>query len=137
MGQLASERQLRRRGAHFVRMAILIASIILLLSLIGIGIILWKRIPVLIQMPEVREGVQKGNILDLLKNKIKSINFDKLIFLKTLSKIRIYTLRAEKFIDNHLQRMRKKIVKKQEETKKEETKKEENNPPATPPIISG
>lgn len=113
-------------------MAILIASIILLLSLIGIGIILWKKIPVLVQMPEVHEGVQKENILSLLKgkikNKVKNINFDKLIFLKTLSKTRIFILKVEKFIDNHLQRTRKKIVKKQEEGKKEE-----NNPNSNPP----
>ncbi|MBU2539839.1 hypothetical protein KJ786_01625 [Patescibacteria group bacterium] len=110
-------------------MAVLIASIILFLSLIGIGIILWKKIPVLIQMPEVHEGVQRENIVGLFKKKVKSISFDKLIFLKTLSKTRVFILKIEKFIDNHLQKTRKKIVKKQEEVKKEE-----NNSPTTPPI---
>ena len=47
------------------------------------------------------------------------MNFDKLIVLKTLSKVRVYILKAEKYIDNHLQKARKKIVKKQEAEKLE------------------
>jgi|GEM_PF-4040147 len=100
-------------------MAALIALIILFLSLIGIALILWKKIPLLAQMPEVQEGVQKENIFDKIKKRTKFINYDKLIVLKTLSKVRVYILKAEKYIDNHLQKMRKKIVKNQEAERKE------------------
>ncbi len=78
---------------------------------------LWKKIPVLVQLPEIHEGIQKDSIANIIKKKIKNINIDKLIFLKTLSKIRIYILKSEKFIDHHLQKTRKKIVKKQEESR--------------------
>ena len=98
-------------------MAELIALLILLLSLLGLALILWKKIPVLVQMPEVHEGMQKDNIFDKIKKRISRLNFDKLIALKTLSKVRVYILKAEKYIDNHLQKMRKKIVKKQEAEK--------------------
>lgn len=105
----------------------LIVLIILLVSLAVIGFMLWKKIPVLNQLPEVHEGIQKDNIVSVVKKKIKNISFDKLIFLKTLSKIRVYTLKAEKLVDHHLQKTRKKIVKKQEEVKAEQKK--ENNKP--------
>lgn len=108
-------------------MAELIALIILLLSLSWIAFMLWKKIPVLVQLSETNEGIQKDNIISVVKKKIKKISFDKLIFLKVLSKIRIYILKAEKFVDQHLQKMRKKIVKKQEEVKQEAIKKEENS----------
>ncbi len=98
----------------------LIALIILILSLAWIAYTLWKKIPVLVQLPEINEGIQKDNIIGVIKKKIKNISLDKLIFLKALSKIRIYILKAEKFIDHLLQKTRKKIVKKQEEIKKEE-----------------
>ena len=105
-------------------MADLIALIILILSLVGIAYILWKKIPVLNQLPEIAEGIQKDDIIGVIKKKIKTISLDRLIFLKTLSKVRVYILRTEKFVDQHLQKMRKKIVKKQEEVKAEETRKE-------------
>ena len=102
-------------------MLVLIVSIIFLCSFVGIVIIFWKKIPILLQMPEISEGVQKEKISDALKKKIANISFDKLIFLKTLSKTRILILKLEKFIDSYLQKMRKKIIRKQEEKK--------NNPP--------
>lgn len=110
----------------------LIALIILILSLGGIVLISVKKIPVLSQMSEINEGIFKENIIDLLKKRIKNISFDKLIFLKMLSKIRIYTLKAEKYVDNHLQKMRKKIVKKQEKIKKEENNPSAGGPSTTP-----
>lgn len=100
-------------------MAQFIALIILLISLAVLVFIAAKKISVLKQMPEVHEGMQKENIWDNLKKKIKGISFDKLIFLKTLSKSRVYILKIEKYIDNRLQKMRKKIVKKQEEERKD------------------
>lgn len=102
-------------------MAELIALTILILSLAWIAYTLWKKIPVLVQLPEISEGVQKEGFVANIKKRIKSISFDKLIFLKTLSKARIYILKAEKFVDHLLQNTRKKIVKKQEAIKKEES----------------
>lgn len=106
----------------------LISLIILILSLGGIGLILAKKIPILIQLPEISEGVQKDNILTVLEKRIKNTYFDKIIFLKTLSKVRVYILKIEKYIDNRLQGMRKKIVKKQEEAKENSLP----TPPTTP-----
>jgi hypothetical protein len=112
----------------------LIALIIFVLSFGGICFILARKMPVLVQLPEVQEGVQKENIFSVLIKKIKNISPDKIILLKTLSKVRVYILKAEKYIDNHLQGARKRIVKKQEEAKIEE----KNNPPAGgPPTTPG
>ena len=112
----------------------LIATIILVCSLGGIGLILAKKIPILIQLSKISEGVKKDNIVAILEKRIKNTSFDKIIFLKTLSKVRVYILKIEKYVDNRLQGMRKKIVTKQEEAKVEEKKKESNltTPPTSP-----
>ena len=107
----------------------LIALIILILSLGGIILVLVKKIPVLTQMPEVQEGIQKENIISVLRKKIKSISPDKIILLKTLSKTRVFVLKIEKYIDNWLQKMRKKAIAQKQQ--REEEKK--NNPPAGGP----
>lgn len=48
-------------------MAELIALIIFVLSLGGIILVLVKKIPVLTQMPDIQEGLQKENIISILK----------------------------------------------------------------------
>ena len=98
----------------------LIVLIILLCSLSGIGIILRKKIPILIQLPEEQEGIQKENIISVLKKKIKAISPDKVILLKTVSKIRVLVLKVEKYIDIWLQKIRKKIhLQKQQEEERQ------------------
>jgi len=94
------------------------AIIILLSSLIGIGVILFRKIPALAELPEVSASHfnWKGVFLKLrgrarILNPFKSFSSE--IFLqKMLSKIRILTLRTENKTDNWLQRLRKKAQKK-------------------------
>ncbi|MBU4274813.1 hypothetical protein KKE19_03270 [Patescibacteria group bacterium] len=122
-------------------MAELIALIILIISLGGIALILVKKIPILTQLPETQEGVQKENIIVVLRKKIKNASPDKIILLKALSKIRVLVLKIEKQVDNWLQGMRKKVkLEKQEQQKEAEkkpfvhTQEEQNqNPPPLPP----
>lgn len=112
----------------------LIALIILLCSLTGIGMILRKKIPILVQLPETHEGIQKENIVSILKKKIKAISPEKIILLKAVSKIRILVLKFEKYIDIWLQGMRKKIHSQNQEQQKEEQKQNgSQNPPIIPP----
>jgi len=116
----------------------LIVLIIFVLSLGGIVFILVRKIPVLSQLPEVHEGVQKENIFNNWINKIKNISPDKIILLKFLSKTRVLVLKLEKVVDNWLQKMRKKFIaeKKQAESRSEtvaSTTGENGNPPASRP----
>jgi len=110
----------------------LIALIILVISFGGIVWILARKIPVLVQMPEVEEGIQKENIISILKKRIKKLSLDKVILLKILSKIRVLVLKIEKYVDGSLQKMRKKVHTQKQEEKQAEPqadKKEEKNPP--------
>ena len=111
-------------------MVVLISSIILVLSSGGIAFVLAKKIPILIQLPEVHEGIQKENILNPWIKKIKSISLDKIIVLKSLSKVRVWVLKLEKHIDNLLQGMRRVIIQKKVSQDKDKTPKL----PPTPPI---
>ncbi len=106
----------------------LIALIILVISVGGIVLILTKKIPVLVQMPTIPEGIQKENIFNAFKNKIKSIFPDKIIILKILSKIRIFVLKIEKYVDSCLQRIRENFYcHKSEDNKKDNNKEKPQN----------
>lgn len=113
----------------------LIVLIIFILSFGGVCFMLARKIPVLIQLPGVQEGVQKENIITALKNRIKSASPDKIILLKCLSKFRVLILKVEKYIDNWLQRMRRKVRLEKQEQEKEAEKKEEQKPPILPPSM--
>lgn len=95
----------------------LIAKIILVFSLIGIGVIIFRKIPVLVKLPETPiEFDIKAKILKI-KEKIKNWKyFPKFSFeiylQKILSKIRILTLKIENKTDNLLQKLREKTKKK-------------------------
>ena len=96
----------------------LIVLIIFLLSLGGIIFIMYKKLPILLQMPETQEGFQKEKFSKKFQERIKGfISFDKLIVLRFLSKVRVYVLKIEKYIDSYLQRTRRNIIKKQQEDK--------------------
>jgi len=101
----------------------LIVLIIFVLSFGGVCFMLARKVPILIQLPEVQEGAQKENIIVSMKKKIKSASLDKIILLKCLSKIRVLILKIEKYIDNWLQRMRKKVHSQKQEQEKEAGKK--------------
>lgn len=89
----------------------LIATIILLISIIGITTIVWRKIPVLIELSETTERSIFKNFKQKLKEKIKNFSlfkfFSSEIFIqKILSRVRVLTLRIENKIANYLQKAR-------------------------------
>jgi hypothetical protein len=117
----------------------LIAQIIFILSLIGVGIIVFRKIPVLVTLSSELPSQKEGLILSF-KKKIKKINpfqnFSYEVFLqKLLSRIRILTLKTENKTFNLLQKLREQTQKKKlendnywEELKKSTDKKDKNLP---------
>lgn len=95
----------------------LAAAIILFGSLLGMGAIISRKIPVLIELPEVPARVNWKDTLSKLKEKIKILNpfksFSYEIFLqKLLSRVRILSLKSENKIGGWLQKLREKSQKK-------------------------
>jgi len=123
----------------------LIATIILVGSLLGIAVILFRKIPVLVKLPDYNSS---NTLVSLpvkwcknLKEKIKNISvfksFSSEIFLqKILSKIRVLSLRVENKIASRLQKLREKALKKKnlendnywEELKKSTNEEDKNSP---------
>ncbi len=121
-------------------MAELIAIFIFVCSLLGMVVIIWRKIPVLAGLPEVFVQTEKEKFS--LKEKIKKINpfkssFFEVFFQKVLSKIRILTLKVENKTDKYLQRLREKAQKKKklekdnywQELKNSANEKDKNLPP--------
>jgi len=122
------------------------AIIILFSSLIGIGVILFRKIPVLAELPDYKpSNVVISSPVKWYKNlkeKIKNISFFKSfssgVFLqKILSKIRILSLKVENKIAFWLQKLRERSLKKKNlendnywEELKKPTNKEDKNWPA-------
>ena len=94
----------------------LIAQIILVSSLIGMGVIIFRKISQISELPEIPNKFDLKKNLLKLKEKIKILNpfknFSPEIFLqKILSKIRTLTLKVENKITNWLQKLREKSLK--------------------------
>ena len=94
----------------------LTAVIILFGSLLGMGVIILRKIPALVDLPEVLPQREKGRLFLRLKTKIKEIpglkSFSYEVFLqKILSKIRILSLKSENKTGSWLQKLRKKSQK--------------------------
>jgi len=94
----------------------LIAGIILFLSFLGMAIIIFRKIPALLTLPEISQEKKEGLILRL-RNKIREINLLKnfsydMFLQKILSKIRILTLKTDSKTFNWLQKLREKTQKK-------------------------
>jgi len=99
-----------------------VAEIILFGSFLGLGIIIWRKIPVLVKLPETPAG--RTNLISgrrigalKLKEKVRILNFSKLfsgeVFLqKLLSRIRILTLRTDNKTSSWLQKLRESQKKK-------------------------
>ncbi len=99
----------------------IIALLILLVSGGGIFYIIIRKIPVLVDLNTEEQEVKKNNLFLKIKSKsliisqrIKSFSFNK-FFHKILSKLKIFILRLEKFIDYYLQKTRKKNNKEEED----------------------
>ena len=88
---------------------------VLLGSFIGMGVIIWRKIPALAELSEEAKAPGE-NLLLRLKNKIGSISvikdFNFLAFLqKILSKSRVLTLKTENKIGSWLQKLRERSQK--------------------------
>lgn len=99
----------------------LVAIIILVGSLLGILVILFRKIPVLVELPEERVIAQE-RLFFKLRERIKNSRYFRpsyfeLFLQKILSKIRILTLKTENQIAIWLQKLRKKSLRKKEEKK--------------------
>lgn len=92
----------------------LISIIIFFTSLIGIGVILYRKIPLLLEVPEtVISPFNWQQFFSKIKGLAPLKNFSLEIFLqKILSKIRILTLRTDSKTSNWLQKLREKEQKK-------------------------
>ena len=93
----------------------IITTIILICSLLGIGVIIWRKIPLLIRLPENLAKEDEPFSLKL-KQKTEKLspfkNFSYEIFLqKFISKIRILSLKTDKQTFNWLQKLREKSKK--------------------------
>lgn len=90
--------------------------VILIFSLLGIVVIVWRKIPVLADSPEILSDKREPISLRL-KRKIKELpsvkNFSYELFLqKFISKIRILTLKTDNQTFNWLQKLKEKTKKK-------------------------
>lgn len=96
----------------------LIAISILIISIFGMAVILWRKIPALCKLSEQDLDFSFGNSLaDGIKNGMKKIpgieNFSYDLYLqKVLSKIRVLTMKTENKTGNWLERLRQKNNKK-------------------------
>lgn len=90
----------------------LIAFIIFAISVLGIAFILFRKMPVLIEMPRNgTTGLRDHHYFLQIENKIKEVYtaFQKQIFFhKFLSWVKVMTLKVETKIDTLLHRIRKK-----------------------------
>ena len=93
----------------------LISIIILIVSLAGIAVILYRKVPVLVELPEVVEKPPRENIFLVINKKIKGIFPKQIVLHKILSWIKILTLKIETKIDKLLHIVRKKAQKEKEE----------------------
>jgi hypothetical protein len=89
------------------------ALIIFTVSVVGILFILLKKIPALAQLPQKGSyGFKKSEFIITIEKKVKDFHFDffhKQVYLhKTLSFIKIWTLKLERIIDVRLHGIRKK-----------------------------
>ncbi len=94
----------------------LVAQIILVFSLLGIGAILFRKIPVLAELPEITPK-REEKLSAKAKKKIQEFNpfksFSSEIFLqKLLSRLRILTLKTDNKTSGWLQKLREKSQRK-------------------------
>ena len=108
----------------------LISIIILIVSLAGIAVILYRKIPILVELPEVVEKPPRENIFLVINKKIKEVFPKQIVLQKILSWIKILTLKIETKIDKLLH-----IVRKKAQKEKEEKENGENKNLPTPPTM--
>jgi len=99
---------------QFISMFEPIVLIILICSLAGMGVIIFRKMPLLLELPEtVPAQFDWKELLIKIRNLLPFKNFPPEIFLqKILSKIRILTLKTDNKTSNWLQKLREKAQKK-------------------------
>lgn len=100
----------------------LIATIVFLGSVFGIVFILLKKIPILAEMPSLAEGQKRESLVSKIKEKFKNLPlirdiFSGILLQKTLSKIRVLTLKVESKTAAWLQKLRVKSQTEKEKVK--------------------
>ncbi len=96
-------------------MSELIAVIILIIGLIGVAVIIFRKIPVLVELP--LQEIEKSRVLGELKDKIRNNGTLKsfsgeILLQKLLSKIRVLTLKTDKKTDSWLTKLRQRSLEK-------------------------
>jgi hypothetical protein len=92
----------------------IIFSVILTSSLIGLGIIIFQKLPRLLELPEVAPSSFKWqDLFSKIKNvpPFRGISFE-IILQKVLSRIRVLTLKTDSKTSSWLQRLRERERKK-------------------------
>jgi hypothetical protein len=100
-------------------MADLIATIILISSLLGVAVIIFRKIPILVELPEVLPEKAEP-FSSRLKKKIKEFNLFKkfsyeLFLQKLISRIRILILKIDNQAFHWLQKLKERVKKKKME----------------------
>lgn len=118
----------------------LIATIILVGSLMGIVVVLWRKLPLLNQLP-MNEMMTGPSFLSKIKNKIHPVRLVKNVPMETLlqkmlSKFRVFAMKTEQKTAVWLQKLREKSARKKKfqndnywNKVKENNGQENNNPP--------
>ncbi len=91
-----------------------LAIFILIISILGISVIIFQKIPLLLRIPEIpASSFSLKRSVDKLKDKLPFKNFSLELFLqKILSKIRILTLKTDNKTSTWLTKLRKRAIKK-------------------------
>ena len=101
----------------------LIALIIFLVSVAGVVVMLGKKVPVLVRLPQNgHHGLKKPEAISRLQKKIKEHHFhlfEKQMLLHTLlSKFRVWIMKMERYIGGLLMNIRKRAQELDREVKK-------------------
>ena len=93
----------------------LIAAIILIIGLIGMAVVVFRKIPVLVELPP--QEIEGSGALGKLKNKIRNNGTlesfsGEILLQKILSKIRILTLKTDEKTDSWLTKLRQRSLEK-------------------------
>src|SRR3989344_3231487 len=88
---------------------------LLIFSLLGMGVILFRKFPLLAKLPEI--PISKKSLTTTIKERVKKLpgadKFDYEMYLqKLLSKIRILTLKTESTTESWLAKLRQKAIRK-------------------------
>jgi len=98
-------------------MANLIAIVILIISVLGIVLIFYKKLPLLNEVQLVKKESKSKKFVKEIRKKVKeNFSYDD-ILQRFFSRIRIFVLKIERKVDIILQHLRKKT--KEEKDKKE------------------